>query len=110
MRLLLDENLPRKLVRLFTPEVEATTVKEQGWDGKRNGELLALAQREFDAFLIVDKGIEHQQNMEKIDLASIPLKAKSNSIDDIAPLVDVTKVSLLSLGPGTVVQVLRKGA
>ena len=35
MRLLLDENLPRKLIPLLAPEVGA--VAQQGWRGKQNG-------------------------------------------------------------------------
>jgi hypothetical protein len=39
MRLLLDENLPRNLTALLAPESAA----KQGWRGKDNGELIALA-------------------------------------------------------------------
>jgi predicted nuclease of predicted toxin-antitoxin system len=42
MRLLLDENLPRKVVRLLAPEAEAVTVEQRGWDSKTNGELLLV--------------------------------------------------------------------
>lgn len=63
MRLLLDENLPRKLIPLLAPEVEAVTVAQQGWRGKENGELIALAEREFDALATMDQGIPHQQNL-----------------------------------------------
>lgn len=105
MRLLLDENLPRKVVRLLAPEAEAVTVEQRGWDGKTNGELLALAHDEFDAFLTMDKGIEHQQNIAELDLIVVLVRARSNAIEDIAPLVDGIKVVLTSSRPGTVVRV-----
>jgi hypothetical protein len=41
MRLLLDEMLDRRLRYLFGEGVEAMTVAERSWDGKKNGELLA---------------------------------------------------------------------
>lgn len=41
MKLLLDENLPRKLKKDFA-EYEVFTVAEMGWSGKENGVLLAL--------------------------------------------------------------------
>ena len=63
MHSLLDENLPRKLIPLLAPEVEAVTVAQQGWRGKDNGELIALAEREFDALATMDQGIPHQQNL-----------------------------------------------
>jgi predicted nuclease of predicted toxin-antitoxin system len=59
MGLLLDENLPRKLLPHLAPDVEAVTVAQQGWRGKENGELIALAGREFDALATMDQGIPH---------------------------------------------------
>ena len=56
MRVLLDEMLPRKLKRLLPEGVEAVTVRERGWDSKKNGELLALAEKEFDVLLTTDRG------------------------------------------------------
>lgn len=59
MRALLDENLPRGLKRLLAPEVETITVRERGWGSKENGELLELAQHEFDALITTDQGVPH---------------------------------------------------
>jgi len=47
MRILLDENLPRKLVR-YLVEHDCLTVVECGWSGRKNGELLLLADPLFD--------------------------------------------------------------
>ena len=44
MRILLDENLPRKLAGHFIGH-ECQTVAECGWSGKKNGELLGLSDR-----------------------------------------------------------------
>jgi hypothetical protein len=44
MKLLLDECLPRKL-KSHLREHECSTVPEQGWAGKKNGELLLLAEK-----------------------------------------------------------------
>lgn len=41
MRLLLDENLPKRLKQDFT-EHEIYTIRDQGWNGIKNGELLKL--------------------------------------------------------------------
>tara|TARA_R110002020_G_scaffold1998_2_gene9189 strand:+ start:64777 stop:64920 length:144 start_codon:yes stop_codon:yes gene_type:complete len=40
MRLLLDENLPRKLKYRFSEAHEILTVPEMGWSGIKNGDLL----------------------------------------------------------------------
>lgn len=62
MRLLLDESLPRGLKRHLSAH-DVATVPEQGWAGKSNGELLRLAEEEFDAFLTADQNVEFQQNL-----------------------------------------------
>lgn len=41
MRLLLDENLPKRL-KLDFLEHEIYTVRDKGWNGIKNGELLTL--------------------------------------------------------------------
>jgi hypothetical protein len=67
--------------------------------------LLALAQHEFDAFLTMDKGIEHQQNIADLDLILVLVRARSNDVGGVAPLMDEAKAALTSARPGTVVQV-----
>ena len=41
-----------------------------GWASKRNGELLALAAAEFDAFLTVDRNLSYQQDVSASILLS----------------------------------------
>ena len=49
MKLLLDENTPRKL-KTDLSEFEVFTVREMGWGGKENGDLLDLMlKNNFDA-------------------------------------------------------------
>lgn len=55
VRILLDENLPRRLKGLLPAEMEAVTVQERGWGSIQNGELPRLTQDEFDVFLTVAK-------------------------------------------------------
>lgn len=57
MRVLLDENLPRRLKRCFAEDVVVLTVQDCGWKGLQDGELLQIAQTEFDVFVTSDKGI-----------------------------------------------------
>lgn len=37
---------------------DCSTVQEAGWAGKRNGELLGLAEHAFDLFLTLDKNLK----------------------------------------------------
>ena len=52
MRILLDECLPKRLKSDLVGH-DARTVPEMGWASKQNGELLALAEADFDVFLTV---------------------------------------------------------
>ncbi len=86
MRLLLDESLPRGLIQLLSAH-EVATVPERGWVGKSNGELLRLAEEEFDAFLTADQNVEYQQNLRAYRLAVIVLAAQTTRLEDLEPLV-----------------------
>jgi predicted nuclease of predicted toxin-antitoxin system len=57
MKLLLDECLPKQLKNNL-PGHECQTVPEVGWAGKKNWELLRLAEAVgFEMFLTIDRGI-----------------------------------------------------
>ena len=57
MRLLLDENLPKRLKQDF-PAHEIFTVRDKLWNGIKNGELLKLMLAEgFHALLTFDKNL-----------------------------------------------------
>ncbi len=88
MRLLLDEMLPHKLKRLLPEGVEAVTVRERRWDSKKNGELLALAEKEFDVLLTTDRGIPHQQDLSRFDLEVVVISARSNRLADLEPRME----------------------
>ena len=100
MRLLLDESLPRKLRTRLAPH-EVRTVPEMGWAGKRNGELLRMAQHEFDIFLTADQKLPAQQNLATFQISIIVFAAKTNRLSDIEPLVSKALDAMLSIRPGT---------
>lgn len=62
MKLLLDECIDRRLARELTAH-EVKTVPQMGWAGTKNGQLLALAEAEFDVFITVDRNLSCQQNL-----------------------------------------------
>ena len=65
MKLLLDECVPRKL-KNHLPAIDCQTVPEASLAGKKNGELLRLAELAgFEVLLTVDQGIEYQQNLQR---------------------------------------------
>ncbi len=63
MKVLLDECVPRKFKDSLSGH-DCSTVPEEGFAGKKNGELLTLAESAgFQVFLTLDRGIEYQQNL-----------------------------------------------
>jgi len=49
-------------VKLDFPNHEIFTVREKGWNGIKNGELLQImVDNNFDALLTFDKNLQHQQ-------------------------------------------------
>ena len=85
---LLDENLPAKIKYDFGEEYQVSTVREMGWNGKKNGELLGLAVFEgFEIFITLDKSLENQQNLKKVDLRVIVILAKDNKHQTLKPYI-----------------------
>ncbi len=105
MRALLDENMPRSLIPLLAPEIEARTVQQQGWSGTRNGDLLSLASASFDVFITTDHGIPHQQNLSRYAIGIVLMETRSNRAEDLARLVPQLKERLGSIVPGVVIRV-----
>jgi predicted nuclease of predicted toxin-antitoxin system len=106
MRLLLDECLPRKLKSLFIAAGhDCETVREVGWEGVANGELLAQAELLFDVLITVDKNLRYQQTFKNRVISVLVLRAKSNDIEDLEPLVPSALTALQSIKPGHVLEV-----
>jgi Domain of unknown function (DUF5615) len=86
VKLLLDECIDRRLAEEIKGH-EVVTVPEAGWAGIENGELLRLAQGQFDVFLTVDRNLSFQQHLPQFSIAVILLQAPTNRLKDLRPLV-----------------------
>jgi len=106
MRVLFDECFPRALRAEF-PGHDIKTVKESGWAGVKNGELLRLAAGQFDVLLTVDRNLEYQQNFFGLTLAVTVVDAPSNDVDALRPLMPAVREALPKALPGTVSHVGR---
>jgi len=105
VRVLLDESLPRRLIR-FLPDHDCFTVQDQGWSGMKNSELLrAATAARFQVFLTADQGIAYQQNLESADIATVILAAKTSSPADLEPLMSRVAQLLPGIRSGVVIRV-----
>ena len=62
MKILLDECVPWPMHRLLAGH-DCTSPQKRGWGGIKNGDLLQLAEGEFDLFITSDQNIRYQQNL-----------------------------------------------
>lgn len=86
MKLLLDENLPKRL-KLDFPEHEIFTVRDKGWNGIKNGKLLSLLlENSYDALFTFDKNLSYQQNFFKYTITVFVLNAPINSYIELTKL------------------------
>ena len=86
MRILLDESLPKRLKKHFVGHV-VKTVTEMSWQGKKNGELMALMAEKFDIFVTADQNLIYQINLRHALIPVFVLKAISNRYDDLKSLI-----------------------
>lgn len=86
MRVLLDGNLPRGMVRLLTGH-DVETIHQRRWSDLSNGALLHAAEAEYDVFVTLDQSLRFQQNMTDRSIAVVVLRARSNRLTDIEPLI-----------------------
>jgi predicted nuclease of predicted toxin-antitoxin system len=106
MKILLDECLPSELREILTEMGhECKTVRQAGFGSKKNGELLIIAEGRWDVLLTSDRNIKYQQNMTGRSVAIVVLRAKSNRMKDLVPLMPACGEALVSLQPGQVVEV-----
>ena len=104
MKLLIDENLPKILKQHF-PEHEIHTVRDMGWQSRKNGELLALMLAEnFDVLVTFDKNLQHQQNFDKYPIAVVVINAFRNAFPFLEPLIPLMREVLKHpLGSGATI-------
>jgi predicted nuclease of predicted toxin-antitoxin system len=103
MKVLIDECAPRALkLALAANGYECLTVQEAGWSGKVNGELLDLAETEFDALVTLDTNLNYQQNLSGRKIAIVVLRARSNRLSHLSPLFPSCVNALKSTSPGEI--------
>jgi predicted nuclease of predicted toxin-antitoxin system len=106
MKLLLDECLPRRAKFPFAEGGhECETVRDAGFSGKENGELIALAEKKFNVLITIDKNIRYQQNITGRNIAILIIRAASNDLDDIRPHIPTALAALRTIKPGQIVEV-----
>jgi len=72
VRILLDECVPWPLSQFLLGH-QCSNPRKCGWAGVKNGDLLRLAEPNFDLFITADQNLRYQQNISGRKLAILEL-------------------------------------
>ncbi len=98
-RVLLDESVPRPVLRAF-PKGEATTVDLLGWKGIKNGHLLLWAEAHgFGVLITSDKNMRYQNDLAGRRLAVLVLPHAN--WPKLRGMLDDIVAACVALQPGT---------
>jgi hypothetical protein len=102
MKVLLDECCPKPLKNALTGG-EFFTVEMAGFKGKKNGELIAAAEGQFDVLITADKNLRYQQQLKNRKLAIIELPF--NSWKRLRSMIAPIQSALTAIQPGQYVEI-----
>lgn len=80
-----------------------------GWSGTSNGELLRRAHEHFDVLVTMDRGLPRQQDLQAFHIGVLIVRAPSNRMAHLKPLVDSILQALEGLRPGQVREIGHAG-
>jgi hypothetical protein len=101
VKVFLDECVDWRLSRAVAGH-DVRTARQMGWVAIKNGELLALVSQAFDVLVTVDRNLAFQQNVATLQIAVVVLRAKTNRLADLMPLVPDLMAAIDTVKPGTV--------
>jgi hypothetical protein len=107
LRIFLDECVDRRLARDLIGH-DVRTARDMSWTTIVNGRLLALAAEQFDVFVTVDRNLSFQQNLVTFSIAVVVLRAKTNRLADLRPLVGKL-LEIVSVAPPGVATFIEAG-
>lgn len=96
MNILLDECVPWPMHKLLAGH-ECSTTQQRGWGGIKNGDLLQLAEGEFDLFVTSDQNIRYQQNLAGREIAILELS--TNDLRRIQAAAELIQSVLTKIRP-----------
>jgi hypothetical protein len=97
MNILLDECVPWPQHKFLTGHT-CTAAQRHGWGGIKNGELLRLAESEFDLFITSDQGIQYQQNLAARRIAILELS--TNKIRRLTAAAELIRSTVTAMKAG----------
>ena len=97
MKILLDDCVPWPLHKFLVGH-ECANAQQRGWGGIKNGDLLRLAEKDFDLFITSDQNIRYQQNLAGRKIAILELS--TNDWRRLKAAVELIQVAVAEIQPG----------
>lgn len=104
VRVLLDEQLPRRLARELTPH-EVRTLQRKDGRVSRTANSCSVRPRADSPPSSADQNLQFQQNLSRSTIGVVVLVAQSNALEDLRPLVPGTVAALERVRDGEVIRV-----
>jgi len=104
LKILLDECIDWRFAKELSGYF-VETVPRMGWAGSKNGDLLMLAEKQFDIFITVDRNLSFQQNLPQLNIAVLILHAPTNRLADLKQLVPNVLATLPTVKVGQIVTI-----
>ncbi len=86
MRVLIDACLPVQFKDHLPVSGVVRAARELGWQSLKNGDLLEVAQHQFDVVITMDKNIPSLQWLANFAIGLVIVRARSNRLADLVPL------------------------
>src|SRR5438105_13662180 len=112
MKVFVDECVNRRFIRRLTGHI-FVHISDTPLRSTKNGALLHAVAPDYDVFLTRDTSIPFQQNLKRFPLAFVILRARSNSLADLLPLVSdllaaLDRITASGYAPGDLYEVAAK--
>jgi hypothetical protein len=99
MRVLLDEGVNRKIATALG-RFSVVILKQAGWLGASNGELLRRMRGKYDVLIAHDIGLTSERAIAAAGVCVLLVRGRSNRPVDILPLIPEIRRALLGARPG----------
>lgn len=102
MRALLDACVPERLRLSLQPALDVETARFAGVAQLLDRELLEAIEGRFDVLVTCDRSLAQQQRIDRWTLAVVVLRAPTNRLADLTPLVPSLLATIADIEPGEV--------
>ncbi len=92
-------------VRAILDQHDVYSTEFMGWRGIENGELLAIAQDQFDVFITLDRNLEYQHDVMRFAIGVVVVRVPANAPAVYLEIAAELHNALEGVGPGQVIRV-----